>query len=253
MFNVVENKKINKTHIEFQKIRYRILKGGGVYLKNYNDSTDVFRPFLFDFLRFVPYRFIVYMIAVIIEVKTPVGQGKFIPEEILYDLLRYNIYDGWSVLSIFVFALKFSVVYGLAIRFTQRFFSSVSLSSGKLTVKEGLLVRRISEIQYDNIDEIAITKSLFQTLIDTGDVSVSSVGGCSYETVAFGIQNPELLKNQIEKRKNRVIYEKYVKTKADKEKVIKDFILLFFSSLMSFKKECETEEQKNQKTIIEGQ
>ncbi|GAB5406796.1 MAG: PH domain-containing protein [Aureliella sp.] len=77
---------------------------------------------------------------------------------------------------------------------------TVSVSSKRTRIREGLLAKRTSEVQHDDVRNIQVDQTLVQRLLGTGSLSVSSSGQDDLEIIAHNIPNPNEIADLIRAR-----------------------------------------------------
>lgn len=76
----------------------------------------------------------------------------------------------------------------------------LSVSSKRTRLREGLLSKRTSEVQHDDVRNIQVDQSVIQRLLGTGSLSVSSSGQDDLEIVVHHIPNPNEIADLIRAR-----------------------------------------------------
>lgn len=77
---------------------------------------------------------------------------------------------------------------------------TVSVSSKRTRLRTGLLAKRTSEVQHDDVRNIQVDQTFVQRLMGTGRLSVSSSGQDDLEIVVSNIPNPNQLADLIRAR-----------------------------------------------------
>jgi len=93
----------------------------------------------------------------------------------------------------------------LVSRFVNSRFESLTITSQRSIWARGLINRRTSEVQHDDIRNIQVQQSLIERLVRAGTVSISSAGQDDMEIVAQGIPNPHRVLETIRTYQRRLV------------------------------------------------
>lgn len=93
----------------------------------------------------------------------------------------------------------------LVSRFVNSRFESLTVTSQRSVWARGLLNRRTSEVQHDDIRNIQVQQNLIERLVKAGTVSISSAGQDDMEIVARGIPNPQRVLSAIREHQRRMV------------------------------------------------
>ena len=78
----------------------------------------------------------------------------------------------------------------LGLRFAMTRFESLTITTQRSIWARGVINRRSSEVQHDDIRNIQVQQDLIQRLVGAGTISISSAGQDDMEIVAQGIVKP---------------------------------------------------------------
>ncbi len=85
------------------------------------------------------------------------------------------------------------VVVAVAYWFVLSAFTTLTITDSRSIYQKGLFSRDTSEVQHDDVRNIQLEQSMFQRLMRTGQISISSSGQDGLEIVASRIPNPETI------------------------------------------------------------
>lgn len=101
----------------------------------------------------------------------------------------YNWYAEFYTSSMFVGLGVFVSILILLNIFTNTFF----ITDDRIVYVKGLFDIEIIEVFISKITDIRIDQSLFERLLNFGDVSIDTAGGAGYEIVMKGVSGPKSL------------------------------------------------------------
>ena len=90
-------------------------------------------------------------------------------------------------------------------RFVNSRFESLTITSQRSIWARGLINRRTSEVQHDDIRNIQVQQNLIDRIVKAGTVSISSAGQDDMEIVAQGIPNPQRVLEAIRTYQRRMV------------------------------------------------
>lgn len=90
-------------------------------------------------------------------------------------------------------------------RFVQSRFESLTVTTQRSIWARGLINRRTSEVQHDDIRNIQVHQNLIERFVKAGTVSISSAGQDDMEIVAQGIPNPHRVLDAIRTHQRRMV------------------------------------------------
>lgn len=93
----------------------------------------------------------------------------------------------------------------LAYQFALTRIESLIITSQRTIWARGLINRRSSEIQHDDIRNIKVEQNMIERLVSAGTVSISSAGTDEMEIIAQGIANPHRVINLIRTHQRRMV------------------------------------------------
>jgi uncharacterized membrane protein YdbT with pleckstrin-like domain len=98
-------------------------------------------------------------------------------------------------LIIFSSGLLFSVSL-LLNHYSKRYF----LTNLRLIKRTGLFAKKLAYVQYDKIQNVRISKSIGERMVDMGDIYIDTSGGDEVELVILDIPDPEKMQRMILER-----------------------------------------------------
>lgn len=78
-------------------------------------------------------------------------------------------------------------------------FTTVTVTNKRTTFQEGIVSRKTSEVQHDDVRNIQIDQNILERLLGIGDIAISSSGQDDMEIQAKGIPSPDRLAKVIRK------------------------------------------------------
>ncbi len=91
------------------------------------------------------------------------------------------------------------VVVTIAYWFVLSAFTTLTITDSRSIFQKGLFSRDTSEVQHDDVRNIQLEQSIFQRLMRTGQISISSSGQDGLEIVASRISNPATIVDTVRK------------------------------------------------------
>jgi hypothetical protein len=95
----------------------------------------------------------------------------------------------------------------LAGRFALSKFESLTVTTQRSVWARGVINRRSSEVQHDDIRNIQVQQDLVQRLVGAGTIAISSAGQDDMEIVVQGIANPHRVIETIRTHQRRMVTE----------------------------------------------
>ncbi|MEM9021548.1 MAG: PH domain-containing protein [Planctomycetota bacterium] len=93
----------------------------------------------------------------------------------------------------------------LATRLITSRLESLTITTQRTVWARGLINRRTSEVQHDDIRNIQVQQNLLDRFVKAGTVSISSAGQDDMEIVAQGIPNPQRVLEAIRQHQRRMV------------------------------------------------
>ena len=93
----------------------------------------------------------------------------------------------------------------LALRFAVTRFESLTITTQRSIWARGIINRRSSEVQHDDIRNIQVQQNLVERLVGAGTIAISSAGQDDMEIVAAGIPHPHRVIDTIRTHQQRMI------------------------------------------------
>lgn len=118
---------------------------------------------------------------------------------------------AWAVVTL-VGVIALSALW-LAQRYVRWAATSVVLTTDRLVVREGIVVRHNREIPLDRIDDITSRQSLLQRLIGSGSLLIES-GGERGQEALVGLAHPEELSSAIHRQRSLALVRRHQPTLA---------------------------------------
>jgi uncharacterized membrane protein YdbT with pleckstrin-like domain len=75
------------------------------------------------------------------------------------------------------------------------------VTTNKTRIREGILSKKTDEVMHDNVRNIQVEQGVFQRMLGTGKVQISSAGQSGVELTMSGIMNPEEVRDLINKHR----------------------------------------------------
>lgn len=123
------------------------------------------------------------------------------PEEVLFSA-NPSMFKGDPVkfiLSVILFPLGGFVV--LMIWWVQCKGQTISVSTQRTIVRDGLLSKGTSEVLHEHVRNVQIRQGAIQRIFGTGTIAISSSGQSDMEIVFVGLVDPESVKAIIDKHR----------------------------------------------------
>lgn len=96
----------------------------------------------------------------------------------------FAVLSGLSLIAVVVPLIM------LAMRFVFTRFESLTITTQRTIWARGVINRRTSEVQHDDIRNIQVQQNLVERLVRAGSIAISSAGQDDMEIVAHGIAQP---------------------------------------------------------------
>ncbi len=109
---------------------------------------------------------------------------------------------GWASVALVV-VIAISAIW-LAQRYLRWTTTTVILTTDRLVVREGVLVRHAREIPLDRIDDVTSRQSLLQRMLGSGSLFIESGGERGQEALA-AFPHPEEMQRQIHRQRDLVL------------------------------------------------
>ena len=93
--------------------------------------------------------------------------------------------------AVYIVAIAVEIVFDM---FNERF----TLKEDEVVMEHGILNKKSTEIDVNQIRTILVNQSIWQRLVSIGDLYIASAGTESYEIVAHGITNPHEIRDKIQ-------------------------------------------------------
>jgi membrane protein YdbS with pleckstrin-like domain len=126
--------------------------------------------------------------------KSETGQGLLSMMNANTADVSQQIFNIWAIL-----ALVFLLIITPAIIFYNLFYLKISnefvLTNRRIIIKRGWISTKVKSIHYNKITDISISQSLFDKIIKTGILSISTAGSDGYKAVLNHIPRPYKIKN----------------------------------------------------------
>ena len=70
-------------------------------------------------------------------------------------------------------------------------FVTLTVTTKRSILRKGLISKRTSEVEHDDVRNIQVDQNVVQRLLNIGHISISSAGQSTMEIVARGVPDPE--------------------------------------------------------------
>lgn len=99
------------------------------------------------------------------------------------------IADGWLGFG----GLAFAIVGGLDMAYFWflSLFVTLTVTTKRSILRKGLISKRTSEVEHDDVRNIQVDQNVVQRLLNIGHISISSAGQSTMEIIARGVPDPE--------------------------------------------------------------
>ncbi|MFN3168178.1 MAG: PH domain-containing protein [Phycisphaeraceae bacterium] len=111
----------------------------------------------------------------------------------------------FAVLVAFSALVTVAAALVLAGRFVLSRFESLTITTQRSVWARGVINRRSSEVQHDDIRNIQVQQDLVQRLVGAGTIAISSAGQDDMEIVARGFANPHGVIETIRTHQRRMV------------------------------------------------
>lgn len=108
-----------------------------------------------------------------------------------------------SWLNFVVHALFFWLVIPVFVAIWKKFSLVLKVTEDKVIMERGILSKKKKEIFTSDVRTIDIDQSMLQRMFGIGDVKIAAAGTGGYEDVAYGMANPEKIKEAIDIRRRQ--------------------------------------------------
>jgi len=103
-----------------------------------------------------------------------------------------------STTSVFVVVLVVLAVT-LLIGFIKRWATTYSITSRRLNIKRGIISREVQETRLERVQNVNYNQSVYQRLMQIGDVDFDTAATDDYDFVFYGVANPADVVHEVDK------------------------------------------------------
>jgi uncharacterized membrane protein YdbT with pleckstrin-like domain len=94
---------------------------------------------------------------------------------------------GAAVFGIVLVIIALTVLVG----FVKRVTTTYTITNRRLNIKRGLISREVQETRLERVQNVNYNQSLYQRIMQIGDVDFDTAGTGDYEFVFIGVADPE--------------------------------------------------------------
>jgi uncharacterized membrane protein YdbT with pleckstrin-like domain len=99
--------------------------------------------------------------------------------------------------------LFFWLVIPVFVAIWKKFSLVLKVTEDKVIIEKGILSKKKKEVFASDVRTIDIEKSMLQRMFGIGDIKIAAAGTGGYEDVAYGMANPEEIKEAIDNRRRK--------------------------------------------------
>jgi uncharacterized membrane protein YdbT with pleckstrin-like domain len=94
-----------------------------------------------------------------------------------------------------------AVVIGLTVLagFIKRVATTYTISDRRLNIKRGIVARKVQETRLERVQNVNFQQSVYQRLMQIGDVDFDTAAGDDYNFVFAGVAEPEEVVEQVDR------------------------------------------------------
>ncbi len=102
-----------------------------------------------------------------------------------------RIADGHVKASVVVIVAVIGVALTVVAGFVKRITTHYTITNRRLRIQRGLISREIQETRLERVQNVNYNQSIFQRVLQIGDVDFDTAGGDDYNFVFAGVAQPE--------------------------------------------------------------
>lgn len=93
------------------------------------------------------------------------------------------------------------VIVGLTvlIGFIKRVTTTYTITNRRLNIKRGLISREVKETRLERVQNVNYNQSLYQRIMQIGDVDFDTAGSGDYDFIFAGVANPEEVVHRVDR------------------------------------------------------
>lgn len=79
----------------------------------------------------------------------------------------------------------------LAIGFVKRYATTYTVTNRRLNIRRGIIARKVQETRLERVQNVNYSQSVFQRMLQVGDVDFDTAAGDDYNFTFAGVSEPE--------------------------------------------------------------
>ena len=112
---------------------------------------------------------------------------------------------GFAILRALSALAVAGAAIGLVVRFVLTRFESLTITNQRSIWARGIINRRSSEVQHDDIRNIQVEQNLIERFVKVGTIAISSAGQHDMEITVHGISKPHKVVDTIRTYQSRMV------------------------------------------------
>ncbi len=112
---------------------------------------------------------------------------------------------GYALLTALLAVVTLASAVVLAVQFIMSRFESLTITTQRSIWARGVINRRTSEVQHDDIRNIQVQQNLIERLVGAGTIAISSAGQDDMEITISGVANPRHVIDTIRTYQQRMV------------------------------------------------
>ncbi len=94
-----------------------------------------------------------------------------------------------------------AIVVGITVLagFVKRVATTYTISDRRLNIKRGIVARKVQETRLERVQNVNYTQSVYQRLVQVGDVDFDTAAGDDYNFVFAGVAEPEHVVERVDR------------------------------------------------------
>ena len=105
---------------------------------------------------------------------------------------------GASSTDVFLIVLAI-IALTVLIGFVKRVTTTYTITNRRLNIKRGLISREVQETRLERVQNVNFNQSLYQRVMQIGDVDFDTAGSSDYAFVFIGVANPESVVQSVDR------------------------------------------------------
>jgi len=98
-----------------------------------------------------------------------------------------------------VFLVVLVIVAGtMLIGFVRRVATTYTITDRRLNIKRGIVSREVQETRLERVQNVNYKQSVYQRLVQVGDVDFDTAAGDDYNFVFYGVANPDEVVHRVD-------------------------------------------------------